>query len=90
MILGLDEDTHFKDTTFTVPPEHALLVYTDALIEEEKTDGSMTGEDGVLSTAQNAFGAEEPIDALLDGLLELAGAEEFSDDILVFWLEREG
>lgn len=90
MILGLDEDTHFKDTTFTIPPEHALLVYTDALIEEEKKDGTMTGEDGVLSTAQNAFGAEEPIEALLDGLLELAGAEKFSDDILVFWLEREG
>lgn len=89
MILGLDEGTTFKDTSMTLPPDHAFLIYTDALIEQQQPDGTMTGEEGVIETAREAYGAERPVDSLLDALLDRSTSTDFTDDILAFWLQRE-
>jgi sigma-B regulation protein RsbU (phosphoserine phosphatase) len=88
LILGLEEEADFTDTTLDLEPDHALIVYTDALIEQEKPDGTLTGEETVLETAKEAYGSDDSIQALLNGLLDRSTAEEFDDDILVFWLQR--
>ncbi len=89
MVLGLDMNAEFQDTNLTMPPGSALLTYTDGLIEQHLIGGQMVGEQGILDMAPRALGSHEPIDALLNTVLQRSPENEFSDDILVFWLERQ-
>lgn len=88
IVLGLEEEAQFNDTSLEIPRNHAFLVYTDALIEQQLPNGSMTGEKSVLETAPVAYGTQAPIQTLLDKLLQKSISEEYLDDILVFWLQR--
>ena len=72
-----------------MPSGSALLTYTDGLIEQHLIDGQMVGEQGILEMAPHALRTPEPIDALLNEVLQRSPGNEFSDDILVFWLERQ-
>lgn len=92
MILGLDSETSFRDTKLKIPENSALLAYTDGLIEQTLPDGTMIGEEGALEVAMEAFesGSDQPVQRLLQGVLDRAEKDEFEDDILVFWLERKG
>lgn len=47
------------------------------------------GEDGVADSIMKAYGTADPVDVLLKNVLEDSSDNEFSDDILLFWLERE-
>ena len=88
IILGLDTEAEFTDTTVTIPPGSAFVTYTDGLIEQRLETGEMAGEQGVMEAATAALGSGAPIDEMLDDLLRRSAAPEFEDDILVFWLER--
>lgn len=89
MVLGLDANTEFKDTQFTLPPRSALITYTDGLIEQQLSEGHMLGEQGVLDYAMQALGNPDPINNVLNRVLSRSETPEFADDILVFWLERQ-
>ena len=88
MVLGLDMNAEFQDTHLTIPPGSALLTYTDGLIEQHLIGGQMVGEQGILEMSPHALGQPRPIHALLNEVLNQSPVNEFSDDILVFWLER--
>ena len=88
MVLGLDMNAEFQDTQLTMPPSSALLTYTDGLIEQHLISGQMVGEQGILDMAPPSVGGSTPIDALLNQVLARSPENEFSDDILIFWLER--
>ena len=88
LILGLEPDTSFSDVTLELSPETALLAYTDGLMELPTSTGDMLGEDGVMATAGDAYGHEDPIEALLDAALERSDEDDFQDDILAVWLQR--
>ncbi len=89
MVLGLDAETPFKDTTLELPPHSALITYTDGLIEQRIDEGQMVGEQGVVDLAIRVLGHPAPIDAILGEVLRRSPDPEFTDDILVFWLERQ-
>ena len=65
LVLGLDPTTTFMDSTVDLPPGAALVAYTDGLIEQQRPDGKMLGEGGVLKAAQAAFHSARPIHSLL-------------------------
>ena len=88
IILGLDAEAEFTDTTVSIPPGSAFVTYTDGLIEQRLETGEMAGEQGVMEAASAALGSEAPIDELLDDILRRSEKPAFEDDILVFWLER--
>ena len=88
LILGLEPGTQFTDSTIELPPNSALMLYTDGLMEQRLPSGNTLGEDGVMDLAAEALTAEEPIQALLNDALDRSEATEFEDDILVFWLQR--
>jgi hypothetical protein len=48
----------------------------------------MMGEDGVRDLVVEAYGTDDPLQALLDGTLARSAADEFEDDLLVVWLQR--
>jgi serine phosphatase RsbU (regulator of sigma subunit) len=89
LILGLEPDTSFSDVEIDLTPGTAVLAYTDGLMELPATDDGMLGEDRVKEVASAAYGQPDPVTALLEGALARSPAEEFQDDILTVWLERE-
>lgn len=90
IILGLDTEAEFKDTTVSIPPGSAFVTYTDGLIEQRLDTGEMVGEQGVQEAAAKVLGSDAPIDALLTDILQRSEKPGFEDDILVFWLGRRG
>ena len=89
LILGLESGTQFTDTTFDLPPDSALVLYTDGLMEQRLPSGETLGEDGVLEIAAAALEDNEPVRSMLEAALKRSEADEFEDDILAFWLQRE-
>lgn len=89
LVLGLDRGTDFKDTEIILPEESALVAYTDGLSEQILRTGEMAGEKGIAEAIEAAYGETEPIDTMLENLLERSATREFGDDILVLWLQRQ-
>ena len=88
LILGLDLGTEYTDSVVTVPPDSALLFYTDGLNEQVARNGAMFGEGGVALGAQEALYQEEPVQDLLSWMLRRSESPQFADDVLAFWLQR--
>jgi serine phosphatase RsbU (regulator of sigma subunit) len=89
MILGLDRNADFKDTEVELPADSALIAYTDGLTEQVLQSGQIAGEQGIVDASMRAYGQDAPIDAMLDDVLNRSEEDEFGDDILVLWLQRE-
>jgi len=88
-LLGLTPDVVYQDIELYIQPQQALLSYTDALIEQRaKPTGEMMGEKTLLEESKGLLGLEDPIETFLNRLLRHSLDPEFTDDILVFWLER--
>lgn len=90
IILGLDPTGSFSDQTLTLPPGGALISYTDGLMEQRLKSGEMVGEKGITEIVQEVAGEPDPVRAMLQTILDRSEKPEFGDDILVFWLQREG
>ena len=88
LILGLESDASFQDSTFSIPRESALLLYTDGLMEQRLPSGETLGEEGIMDIAADLLHHEEPVEALLEEALRRTEANSFNDDILAFWLQR--
>ena len=88
LVLGLDAGAEFQDTTLTLPPESALMLYTDGLAEQPLPGDTMMGEQGVIEVAHEALTTENPVNAMLERALARSSSSAFEDDILVFWLQR--
>ena len=88
LILGLDLETEYTDSVVTIPPDSALLFYTDGLNEQVARNGTMFGEGGVALGAQEALYQEDPVQDLLSWMLRRSKAPQFADDVLAFWLQR--
>lgn len=89
IILGLDPEAEFKDTTVQLPPGGSLIVYTDGLIEQRLETGQMVGEQGIIDHAMSVAGSRQPVEDLLQDILHRSETPEFGDDILVFWMKRD-
>ncbi len=88
MILGLDPGEAYSDRSFKMPPDSALLTYTDGLIEQIARNGEPFGEVGLAGAASKAFREDQPVHSMLNLLLQHSQDAHFGDDILVFWLQR--
>jgi len=88
LILGLEEDVEFSEVTLDLEPGAALLAYTDGIMEQHTQEGSMLGEEGVEELALEAYGSDDAIQTLLDGTLARSASDQFEDDLLLVWLER--
>ncbi len=90
MILGLDAGAEFKDTSIVLQPGSSLISYTDGLLEQVMKNGEQLGEEGILGYVNHAAGKPDPIQSLLKNVLSDSENSRFGDDVLMFWLEREG
>lgn len=89
LILGLDANAEFKDTSLVIQPGSGLVSYTDGLLEQTMANGSQLGEEGIIEQVTKAYGTADPVQKLVDNVLDESEVRRFGDDILLFWLERE-
>lgn len=89
LILGLEEGVDFSEVSLSLDPGSALVAYTDGLTEQRTEGGDMLGEEGVEEAVAHAYETEDSIQALLDGVLARSASDQFQDDTLVVWLQRE-
>jgi len=89
MILGLDPGAEYTDTTIEIQPGSALVSYTDGLLEQPMAPGEQLGEAGVLEAVRHAHGSPQPVDSLVEHVLDISQRRTFGDDILLFWLQRD-
>lgn len=89
LILGLKENATFSEETLELDPGATLVAYTDGLTEQRTLEGDMLGEEGVRELVASAYEEEDPIQTLLNGTLERSAGDQFEDDLLVVWLQRE-
>lgn len=89
LILGLEEEVEFTQETLSLEPGSAFVAYTDGFTEQRTVEGDMLGEEGVRDIVSQVYGREDPIQALLDETLAQSASDEFEDDTLVVWLQRE-
>jgi len=89
IILGLDPNADFKDTSLVLQPGSALVSYTDGLLEQQMKSGDQLGEEGVMDAIRESYGSGQPVDGLIQHVLDGSEIREFGDDILLFWLQRE-
>ena len=89
LILGLEDDVDFSEVSLSLDPGSALVAHTDGLTEQRTQGGDMLGEEGVEEAVAHAYEAEDSIQALLDGVLARSASDQFQDDTLVVWLQRE-
>ena len=89
LILGLEEEANFSEVTLNLDPGTALVAYTDGLTEQHTQEGNMLGEEGMRELVEEAYGNDAPIRTLLENTLARSASDQFEDDILVVWLERE-
>lgn len=88
LIVGLDPDTEYRDTTLTLSPGTAVVAYTDGLIERELLSGELLGEEGLIRLCSEITPEEDPAGALIERVRTEGADESFGDDVLVTWLER--
>jgi serine phosphatase RsbU (regulator of sigma subunit) len=89
LILGLESNATFSDETVDLAPGHALMAYTDGLLEHPTNGQEVLGEEGILDIARPTLDAGDPIDALLTEALDRGASDSFHDDVLVYWMQRE-
>lgn len=67
----------------------ALVSYTDGLLGQQMKSGDQLGEEGVMDAIRESYGSGQPVDGLIQHVLDGSEVREFGDDILLFWLQRE-
>lgn len=88
LILGLDTNAQFHDAQIQLAPGDAFVAYTDGIMEQRLASGDMVGERGIVSLVASTRTDSAPIDAMLKRILRESRESEFTDDVLVFWLQR--
>jgi serine phosphatase RsbU (regulator of sigma subunit) len=89
LILGLEEEVEFSEITLDLEPGAALVAYTDGLMEQHTQEGNMLGEEGVRDLVAEAYDSDDSVQSLLDGALARSASDQFEDDLLVVWLQRD-
>ena len=88
LILGLDANAEFNDTKLDMAVGDAFVAYTDGIMEQRLTSGDMVGEVGVVRMVGLVRNEDRPIQTMLRRILQESNEAQFTDDVLVFWLQR--
>lgn len=76
--LGVQHDETFAVQEISLAPDDLLVIYTDGLTESRNKDGLMLGEAPLIECLQRH--RAEPVDDVLQSLLELARSHGAQDD----------
>lgn len=89
-IVGVFDDFVYTNSTLTLEPGDALILYTDGVTEAFNEGKQQFGEKGLEKTLKSVPGADskEIIEAIKEDVTDFSGNEPQSDDITILSLKR--
>lgn len=89
-IVGVFDDFVYTNSTLTLEPGDALILYTDGVTEAFNEEKQQFGEKGLEKTLKSVPGADskEIIEAIKEDVTDFSGNEPQSDDITILSLKR--
>lgn len=89
-IVGAFDDFVYTNSTLTLEPGDALILYTDGVTEAFNEEKQQFGEKGLEKTLKSVPGADskEIIEAIKEDVTDFSGNEPQSDDITILSLKR--
>jgi phosphoserine phosphatase RsbU/P len=89
LILGVQKEIGFEESTLLIEPGDLLLLYTDGIIEAEDQNGEFFGSDRLkeLVAAHQPKAPAGIISAVLDAVHTFTGSATFQDDISMLLLK---
>lgn len=88
-MLGIEEDLPFQERTCPFQRGDRLIVYTDGLVEVEREDRSLLGDEGLLEICSDLPGDEEAAaDHIVHRAIAFNQSTVFSDDVTLVVLDR--
>ncbi len=89
-MLGLDENLPFSEQSTELKVGDRLVLYTDGLVEVEREDKSMLGEDGFLKICcELPSSPEDAVAHIISKVQEYNGPAVFGDDVPRVVLDRQ-
>jgi phosphoserine phosphatase RsbU/P len=90
-MLGIEEDLPFHQQTCPFRKGDRLIVYTDGLVEVEREDRSLLGDEGLLEICSDLPADEEAAaDLIVHKAIAFNQSTPFSDDVTLVVLDRLG
>ncbi|MBS1783985.1 MAG: SpoIIE family protein phosphatase [Acidobacteria bacterium] len=90
-MLGLDESLPFTEQESELPAGDRLVLYTDGLVEVEREDREMLGEEGLLRIcAELPANADQAAGHIVTRVQAFNGPVTFRDDVTLVVLDRVG
>jgi len=87
-LIGAVEGLEFESSEVDVPAGARLLVYSDGAFEISRPDGTMWPfQEFVRVVARPPAGGENPMDALVSHARQVAGRDDFNDDLSMVQVE---
>ena len=88
-MLGLDEELPFTEQETELAKGDRLVLYTDGLVEAEREDRTMLGEEGLLRIcAELPASADQAAEHIITKVKTSNGAAPFRDDVTLVVLDR--
>lgn len=89
-IVGVFDDFVYTNSTLTLEPGDAIILYTDGVTEAFNEGKQQFGEKGLEKTLKSVPGADskEIIEAIKEDVTDFSGNEPQSDDITILSLKR--
>ena len=91
-VIGFVDDLRYEAGQLCIPPEGALIAYTDGVTEAENGAGAFFGEHRLMALADDASrgDAQSRLAGILGAVADFAGGREQADDITLLVLRRPG
>lgn len=88
-MLGLDEELPFAEQESELPAGDRLVLYTDGLVEAEREDRAMLGEEGLLRICTELpANADQAAEHIVAKVKAFNGSADFRDDVTLVVLDR--
>ena len=88
-MLGIEENLPFQEQACPFHRGDRLIVYTDGLVEVEREDRELLGDEGLLEICSNLPADEdEAADFIIHKAISFNQSTPFSDDVTLVVLDR--
>jgi sigma-B regulation protein RsbU (phosphoserine phosphatase) len=89
-VIGVHQEFEYEEKGMSILPGDLLLLYTDGIIEAQRTDGEMFGEQRMIEyiTSRRNSNLYDLVDGLLGEVRSFSDRSEFEDDLTVISLRR--
>ena len=90
-MLGIDESLTFSEEQTTLATGDRLILFTDGLVEVEREDRSLLGQDGLIRLcATLPANAEQAADQIIEQVCNFNAPQPFLDDVTLVVIDRCG